>query len=89
MTEEERVQPDTEETKAQLAATSKPAAGAGKSRRTRTFRRSLLSKLPKLTAAGWEASDTLNVFDDIQGIVQLDSDTFLEPLETLAEARHG
>lgn len=78
-----------EESKTQLDAAGKPTGSSGKVARTRAFRRNLLSKLPKLTAMGWAASDTLNVFDDIQGIVQLDSDAFLEPLETLAEVRHG
>ena len=53
-------------------------------KRDRAFRRSLIAKLPRLPNTRWETADTMNVFDEITSIVELDSDTFLEPLERLA-----
>jgi hypothetical protein len=84
---------DTEETPApaetpQRALASKPKQGDVPKVRTKAFRAKLLSRLPKLAAAKWEASDTLNVYQDFQGVVDLDSDAFLRPLEPLAEDRH-
>ena len=51
----------------------------------RAFGRGLLAKLPQLTGERWEASDTLNVYQDLKGVVDLDADAFLQPLERLAE----
>ena len=57
-------------------------------RRSRAFGRTLLSKLPKLSVTRWEVTDTLDVYQDMQGIVDLDADAFLQPLEPLAENRN-
>lgn len=84
---------DREETSApaetsQRALASEPKKGDVPKVRTKAFRAKLLSRLPKLAAARWEASDTLNVYQDFQGVVDLDADAFLRPLEPLAEDRH-
>jgi hypothetical protein len=57
-------------------------------RRSRAFGRALLSKLPKLAVSRWDVTDTLDVYQDMQGIVDLDADAFLQPLERLAEDRN-
>jgi hypothetical protein len=74
--------------KADGQQTALPAKTAQR-QRNRAFRRGLLTKLPKLAIPRWEVSDALNVFQDIQGIVELDSDAFLQPWENLSEERHG
>jgi hypothetical protein len=76
MTDDAEQRPDR-----QLGAA--PAKGAPR-RRSRAFGRALLSKLPKLPLSRWEAKDTLNIYKDLQGVVELDADAFLEPLEPLA-----
>ena len=57
-------------------------------RRSRAFSRALLLRLPKLSVASWGATDTLNVVQDMQGVVDLDADAFLQPLESLGEKRN-
>jgi hypothetical protein len=84
---------DTENTPAvaetsQRALASEAKQGDVPKVRSKAFRTKLLSRLPKLAAARWEASDTLNVYQDFQGVVDLDADAFLGPLEQLAENRH-
>ncbi len=72
-----------------LSATSEAAKGKGPpKRRSRAFGKGLLAKLPTLGVSQWEATDTLNVYQDMQGVVDLDADAFLQPLEPLAEERH-
>jgi len=66
------------------ALPSSPAAPAIK--RDRAFRRSLIAKLPRIANTRWEIADTMNLFDEVSSVVELDSDTFLEPLERLAGA---
>ena len=53
-------------------------------KRDRAFRRALIEKLPRINNSRWETADTMNLLDEITAIVELDSDTFLEPLERLA-----
>ncbi len=60
---------------------------AAPKRRSRAFGRTLLAKLPQLSVSQWDKADTLNVFQEMQSIVDLDADSFLQPLETLAEKR--
>ena len=57
-------------------------------RRTQEFKQELLSRLPTLEAPQWQASETLNVYQEMQGIVDLDADAFLLPLANIAEDRH-
>lgn len=57
-------------------------------RESRAFRQQLLSRLPTLAVPKWEQTETLDVYQDLQGIVDLDADAFLEPLEPIAEGRH-
>ena len=66
-----------------------PKATEPAKQRSRNFGKALLSKLPKLGVSQWQASDTLDVYQDMQGIVDLDADAFLQPLEPLAEDHHG
>ncbi len=58
-------------------------------RRSREFGKALVAKLPKLGVSQWDKSDTLNVYQDMQGIVDLDADAFLQPLEAFSEQPHG
>lgn len=76
-----------ENEQSKLSATSEAAKTPIK-RRSRGFGRALLTKLPKLGVTQWEPSDTLDVYQDMQGIVDLDADAFLQPLEPLAEKRN-
>ncbi|HEY0079229.1 MAG TPA: hypothetical protein VGB73_11330 [Pyrinomonadaceae bacterium] len=48
----------------------------------------MLGRLPTLLAPQWQASETLNVYQELQGIVDLDADAFLQPLANIAEERH-
>lgn len=54
-------------------------------RRTRPFAHELLARLPQLPPPDWKATDTLNVYQDMQGYVRLDADAFLGPFEVIAE----
>jgi hypothetical protein len=69
---------------------SKPeAAGQGlMGRESFEFRQELLSRLPTLAVPKWQPQETLNVYQDLQGIVDLDADAFLQPLESIAEKHH-
>jgi hypothetical protein len=82
----------TEETPAPTETPQRPLAPEQKQGdvpklRSKAFRAKLLSRLPKLAAAKWEAGETLNVYQDFQGVVDLDADAFLRSLEPLAEDR--
>jgi hypothetical protein len=57
-------------------------------RKSHAFRQELLSRLPMLGVSKWQPTETLNVYQDLQGIVDLSADAFLEPLEPIAEERH-
>ena len=63
-------------------------AGGTPNRQGRHFKQQLLSRLPKLTASKWEATETLNIYQDLREVVDLDADAFLAPLEPIAEKRH-
>ena len=73
-------------------STSEPPEGKKASapprRRSRAFRRELLSRLPTLGASKWESIETLNIYQDMQSIAALDADAFLQSLEHMAEDRH-
>jgi hypothetical protein len=60
----------------------------GPPRRSQEFKQELLARLPTLAAPKWQASETLNVYQELQGIVDLDADAFLLPLANIAEERH-
>lgn len=83
-------EPDaTPQTEAVNPAEPPPRAAAGSGRRrSPEFRQELLGRLPRLPAPQWQASETLNVYQELQGIVDLDADAFLKPLEKIAEERH-
>lgn len=67
-----------------------PTAGGGAARRrSHEFRQELLGRLPVLMAPQWQASETLNAYQELQGIVDLDADAFLQPLADIADERHG
>lgn len=72
------------------AATPVPGEKSGglPRRRSRAFRRQLLARLPQLSISKEDAGEALQVHQDMQGIVDLDADAFLEPLERLAGDRH-
>jgi hypothetical protein len=55
---------------------------------SRTFQKELLARLPTLQSSKWEAKETLNVYQDMQGIVNLDADAFLQPLAPNKEGPH-
>jgi hypothetical protein len=64
------------------------AGGGSARRRSHEFRQELLGRLPTLQAPQLQASETLNVYQELQGIVDLDADAFLQPLANIAEERH-
>ena len=65
---------------------SPPTASAGSGRRrSQEFKQELLVRLPKLPSPQWQASETLDVYKELRGIVDLDADAFLKPLEQIAE----
>jgi hypothetical protein len=78
-----------EEEKSNLSPVPDARTKAAPRRRTRAFGKALLSRIPQLTVSQWAASDTFDVYEDMQGLVDLDSDAFLQPLEPVAEDRHG
>jgi hypothetical protein len=55
---------------------------------SRAFKQEILSRLSILVASKWEATETLNIYRDVQGILDLDADAFLKPLEDIAEKHH-
>lgn len=57
-------------------------------RRSRNFRTKLLARLPTLASVQWEAKDTLDVYEEIQSVVDIEADAVLQPLAPLAEQRH-
>lgn len=64
------------------------AGGGSARRRSHEFRQELLGRLPTLQAPQLHASETLNVYQELQGIVDLDADAFLQPLANITEERH-
>jgi hypothetical protein len=52
------------------------------------FKQEILSRLPILAVSKWETNETLNIYQDLQGILDLDADAFLAPLEPIAEKHH-
>lgn len=90
MTEEEEVgPPPAEDETAAPPSAEGPAPGGGSSRRrSPEFKQELLRRLPTLAAPQWQASETLNVYQELQGIVDLDADAFLQPLAKIADERH-
>jgi hypothetical protein len=69
----------------QLGGTQPKAAPR---RTSRAFRRQLLAELPRLSTAQWQAKDTLDVYKDLQGLVGLDAEAFLRPLEPMVRRRN-
>ena len=65
------------------------AAGANRETtpayRSAAFRRALLARLPVLEARTFDAGQTLDVYQDVEAINDLDADAFLRPLESSAE----
>jgi hypothetical protein len=57
-------------------------------RRSKNFRNKLLSRLPTLAAMRWEANDTLDVYREMQSVVDVEADSFLQPLSPLVDQRH-
>ena len=75
---------DTEQP--QLEAKAEPAKQRKMPRRrSRAFARGLLAKLLKLPVSSWEATDALDVYADMESVVELDVDAFLQPLAPLGE----
>jgi hypothetical protein len=72
-------------TESQPKAPDTANATAPPRRRSRSFRQELLKRLPILSAPKWQATQTWNVYQELQGIVDLDADVFLEPLEPITE----
>lgn len=61
-------------------------SGAGYPRpESRAFKQEILSRLSMLGVSKWETTETLNIYQDLQGILDLDADAFLTPLEPIAE----
>ncbi len=56
-------------------------------RRDSAFRRALLEKLPVLGYPDWRSGEVLQIQADLESLVQVDADSFLEPLEQLAELK--
>jgi hypothetical protein len=70
------------DTKDEPAAEAQPAPTAVK-RRGAGFRDQLLAKLPTLGYHSLTVAGALDVRADLGGIVDLDADAFLEPLQAL------
>jgi hypothetical protein len=66
---------------------AKPGAGIP-NRQSRNFKQEILSRLPKLVASKWETTETLNIYQDLREVVDLDADAFLAPLEPIAEKHY-
>jgi hypothetical protein len=90
MPEEDDNRLTVEDEAAGAGPTQKPEAARPSvpRRESPQFRQELLSRLPILAAPKWQPSETLDVYQDLQGIVDLDADAFLEPLEPIAEKDH-
>lgn len=90
MTDETEAAPHAEEGEsAELLEQQEPVAGGGAARRwSQEFRQELLGRLPVLMAPQWQASETLNAYQELQGIVDLDADAFLQPLANIADERY-
>jgi hypothetical protein len=90
MTNETEARPNAEDVEpAEPPETQTAESGGGPARRrSQEFRQELLGRLPTLLAPQWQASETLNVYQELQGIVDLDADAFLQPLANIAEERH-
>jgi hypothetical protein len=58
-------------------------------RRDPKFRVGLIERLPKLGFASWSAKEGFKVDKEWSGIVSLQSDAILGPLEPLAPERRG
>ena len=63
------------------------SASINVNRRNSAFRRELLEKLPVLGYPDWRSGEVLEIQADLESIVQVDTDSFLEPLEHLAELK--
>lgn len=74
---------------AESSADTKASAASRPGIRSRAFRSKLLSRLPRLAASRWNPGDTLDVYKDMEGLVELDADAFLQPLERLTGDQHG
>jgi len=70
------------------AAPESERDGGPPDRRSPAFLNEIISQLPELSVARWEPAQTLNVHQDLGGMVTLDVDAFLQPLESIAEKRH-
>ncbi|HEX8118819.1 MAG TPA: hypothetical protein VF521_16195 [Pyrinomonadaceae bacterium] len=90
MTDETEAAPSAEKGEsAEPPEQQEPAAGGGAARRwSHEFRQELLGRLPVLVAPQWQASETLNAYQELQGIVDLDADAFLQPLANVADERY-
>lgn len=55
---------------------------------SRAFKQELLFRLPTLSVSKWETTETLNIYRDLQVILELDADAFLEPLKPIGEKNH-
>lgn len=90
MTDETEAAPHAEEGEsAEAPGQQGPAAGGvATRRRSHEFRQELLGRLPVLLAPQWQASETLNAYQELQGIVDLDADAFLKPLANIADERY-
>ena len=65
-----------------------PTPAVGPRRHSRAFRQELLSRLPHLTIESWAAAESLDVYQEMQGLIELDADAFLQPLQPIAEKRN-
>lgn len=83
---DEPVETPSASTAALANAETRPSVSPN--RESRKFRQELLSRLPILAAPQWQSSETLDIYQDLQGVVDLDADAFLEPLSAIVGERH-
>jgi hypothetical protein len=57
-------------------------------RKSKQFRDALLTRLPRLRSPNWDASAVFDVHESMAGLRDLGADALLEPLASLADARH-
>jgi len=84
----EKPTPDDNESSTPQEQPDTTSADGVPRRRSRAFRQELLGRLPSLVAPHWQSAETLNIYQELQGIVDVDADAFLEPLEAIAEKHH-
>jgi hypothetical protein len=70
-------------------ANASTAGGGPARRRDPKFRVSLIQRLPQMAYTNWSAKDNFKLDDEWGGVIALQSDAILGPLEPIAKTRRG